>query len=71
VFAVKFNQVDGRSGHIWGDRYWSRILPGEPPEESAEAQAKENAGVRPSPGENAEKALFSAFLPLSAPRPPG
>jgi hypothetical protein len=19
-------------GHVWGERYWSRILPGEPPE---------------------------------------
>jgi hypothetical protein len=32
TFAVRFNVVDGRTGHIWGDRYWSLILPGEPPE---------------------------------------
>jgi hypothetical protein len=31
TFAVRFNVLDGRTGHIWGDRYWSRILPGEPP----------------------------------------
>jgi hypothetical protein len=32
TFAVRFNVIDGRTGHIWGDRYWSLILPGEPPE---------------------------------------
>jgi hypothetical protein len=32
TFATRFNVVDGRSGHIWGDRYWSLILPGKPPE---------------------------------------
>jgi hypothetical protein len=32
TFATRFNVIDGRTGHIWGDRYWSLILPGEPPE---------------------------------------
>jgi hypothetical protein len=32
VFALRFNWDDGRTGHIWGDRYGSEILPGEPPE---------------------------------------
>jgi hypothetical protein len=32
TFAVRFNWDDGRTGHIWGDRYQSEILPGEPPE---------------------------------------
>jgi hypothetical protein len=32
TFAVRFNLLDGRTGHIWGDRYWSEILAGEPPE---------------------------------------
>jgi hypothetical protein len=31
TFAARFNVIDGRTGHIWGDRYWSLILPGEPP----------------------------------------
>jgi REP element-mobilizing transposase RayT len=30
VFAQRFNLAAGRIGHIWGDRYWSRILKGEP-----------------------------------------
>jgi hypothetical protein len=32
TFATRFNVLDGRTGHIWGDRYWSEILAGEPPE---------------------------------------
>jgi hypothetical protein len=31
TFAVRFNRDHGREGHIWGDRYWSQILDGEPP----------------------------------------
>jgi hypothetical protein len=34
TFAARFNVIDGRTGHIWGDRYWSLILPGEPPEDA-------------------------------------
>jgi hypothetical protein len=30
VFAQRFNTAAGRIGHIWGDRYWSRIVEGEP-----------------------------------------
>jgi hypothetical protein len=32
TFAARFNVCAGRTGHIWGDRYWSRMLAGEPPE---------------------------------------
>jgi hypothetical protein len=32
VFAQRYNRAKGRIGHIWGDRYGSRILTGEPPE---------------------------------------
>jgi hypothetical protein len=32
TFAVRFNLLDGRTGHIWGDRYFSEIIEGEPPE---------------------------------------
>jgi hypothetical protein len=34
TFAVRYNLRHGRTGHIWGDRYWSEILEGEPPEEA-------------------------------------
>ncbi|MDR1247824.1 MAG: hypothetical protein LBK63_00840 [Treponema sp.] len=32
TFAARFNVIDGRTGHIWGDRYASEILPGKPPD---------------------------------------
>jgi hypothetical protein len=32
TFAARFNVLDGRSGHIWGDRYWSEIVAGPPPD---------------------------------------
>jgi hypothetical protein len=32
TFVLRFNWDDGRTGHIWGDRYSSEILVGEPPE---------------------------------------
>jgi hypothetical protein len=31
TFAVRYNLLDGRTGHLWGDRYFSEILVGEPP----------------------------------------
>jgi hypothetical protein len=36
TFSVRFNLQRGRSGHVRGDRYWSRVLEGEPPEEAGE-----------------------------------
>ncbi|MDR1469153.1 MAG: transposase [Spirochaetaceae bacterium] len=36
TFAVRFNFRTGRKGHVWGDRYWSEILAGEPPPEAKE-----------------------------------
>ncbi|MDR1096424.1 MAG: hypothetical protein LBL31_08545 [Spirochaetaceae bacterium] len=30
TFAVRFNVLDGRTGHIWGDRYGSEIVAGPP-----------------------------------------
>jgi hypothetical protein len=71
VFAVKFNKVDGRTGHIWGDRYWSRILEGEPPEEDLEDATRGNAGARPPCGGRAESPLFPAHLSLTTGQPSG
>jgi REP element-mobilizing transposase RayT len=70
TFAVRYNRLMGRKGHIWGDRYWSVILEGEPPEEAgeeAEAEPKagvrggERNGVRPRHG---GKTIFTGFFPL-------
>jgi hypothetical protein len=70
VFAVEFNKVDGRTGHIWGDRYWSRILDGEPPEDDLEDATRGNAGARPPCGGRAENPLFPAHLSPTTPHPP-
>jgi hypothetical protein len=32
TYACRYNVYDGRTGHIWGDRYESEIVEGEPPE---------------------------------------
>jgi hypothetical protein len=32
TFAVRFNRDHGRTGHVWTDRYGSRIVDSEPPE---------------------------------------
>jgi REP element-mobilizing transposase RayT len=48
VFAQRYNRAEGRIGHIWGDRYGSRIVEGEPPEEDAGAgRGDTDTGVRP------------------------
>ncbi|MDR3356131.1 MAG: transposase [Spirochaetaceae bacterium] len=45
TFAQRYNRDNGRTGHLWGDRYRSRILEGEPPDGGEEA-----AGVPPARG---------------------
>ncbi|MDR0640041.1 MAG: hypothetical protein LBG27_14295 [Spirochaetaceae bacterium] len=32
TFSVRLNVLTGRQGHVWGERYWSEILWGGPPE---------------------------------------
>jgi hypothetical protein len=36
TYSVRYNLYDGRTGHIWGDRYASEIVPGEPPDDAEE-----------------------------------
>jgi hypothetical protein len=36
TFAVRFNRRTGRTGYVWGDRYWSQAPEGEPPEGTVE-----------------------------------
>jgi REP element-mobilizing transposase RayT len=33
TFACRYNALKRLDGHVWGDRYWSKVLKGEPPEE--------------------------------------
>jgi REP element-mobilizing transposase RayT len=71
TFAMRYNRLTERIGHIWGDRYWSVILEGEPPEEveweagkeaAAGPKARVRDGVRPRYG---EMAIVTGFFPLS------
>ncbi|MDR2069714.1 MAG: hypothetical protein LBP71_07585, partial [Spirochaetaceae bacterium] len=67
TFAQRYNRLAGRIGHIWGDRYWSRILDGEP-ELAEEAPAGKgtgawgtgvwNYGVSPQSGKSAANPAF-------------
>ncbi|MDR2068329.1 MAG: transposase [Spirochaetaceae bacterium] len=85
TFAQRYNRLAGRIGHIWGDRYWSRILDGEP-ELAEEVPVRDrgaaweqraagnlgvwNYGVRPQCGKPVVKAAFSPNFPrLLAPAP--
>jgi hypothetical protein len=73
---VRYNVKTGRIGHIWGDRYKSVILEGEPFGEEREEAAGESEtaaknGVRPRPGEEAIMAGFFSISTYSpAPPPP-
>jgi hypothetical protein len=49
TYAVRYNVYDGRTGHIWGDRYWSEILPGEPPEDAEGRPRTGRRAVKPPP----------------------
>jgi REP element-mobilizing transposase RayT len=33
TFACRYNAMKRLDGHVWGDRYWSKVLEGEPSEE--------------------------------------
>jgi hypothetical protein len=63
VFAQRYNREDGRTGHIWGDRYWSRILEGEPPPVE-EGGVAEGRGVS-TPGASSLKASTPGVRPRS------
>jgi hypothetical protein len=71
-FAQRYNREDGRTGHIWGDRYWSRIVEGGPPEEETGGRAAAPAnGVRPCVGKNTGNPLFPLVFPFPAVPAPG
>jgi hypothetical protein len=82
-FAVRFNRRGGRSGHIWGDRYWSRVVEWEPPDwatevdwEAVDVAAETGVlppttGVSPLTGETPAETGFSPQNPAHPPSPPG
>jgi hypothetical protein len=63
VFAQRYNAAAGRVGHIWGDRYWSRIV-----EEGEVGGEADNESV---PGRESSSGVCPHYPPLPAPlRPP-
>jgi REP element-mobilizing transposase RayT len=38
TFAVRYNVMKRLDGHVWGDRYWSKVLEGEAPEAGSAAK---------------------------------
>jgi hypothetical protein len=85
TFAARFNVWAGRTGHIWGDRYWSRVVAGEPPERAervcwgdveAAAETRTPAGRRRPNGvspwgrERRRELVFHPKSPSVPRRPP-
>jgi hypothetical protein len=76
TFAQRYNRWAGWTGHVWGDRYWSRILegepPGEPPSEGTGGRAVvPNTGVRPLKEKNEGAPCFSRVSPRKTAPAPG
>ncbi|MDR3356423.1 MAG: transposase [Spirochaetaceae bacterium] len=72
TFAQRYNRDNGRTGHLWGDRYRSRILEGEPPDggEAGEvAGASPAHGVRPRSGKRAAGRAAAGASPAHGVRP--
>jgi hypothetical protein len=69
VFAQRYNRAQGREGHIWGDRYRSVILQGEPPE--AELVGEDAIRVRPAYGKTQTPTAFLFLFPLPLDPAPG
>jgi hypothetical protein len=64
TFAIRYNRDDGRTGHLWGDRYWSRILEGEPPDGGEAAAGSPPArGVRHHGGKRLAGRAAAGFPP--------
>ncbi|MDR1107481.1 MAG: hypothetical protein LBL19_00430 [Spirochaetaceae bacterium] len=70
TFAVRYNIRAGRTGHIWGDRYWSGILEGEPEAEPGTETGAGMGGVRPLSVEMAIITGFFLIFPHTLPPTP-
>jgi REP element-mobilizing transposase RayT len=54
TFAVRYNVMKRLDGHVWGDRYWSKVLEGEPPEERVPAKEAGRGDCGKGGGEGVE-----------------
>jgi hypothetical protein len=70
TFAQRYNALTGRTGHIWGDRYWSLILEGEPVED-AEAALDAGNGDSPHRRESRRNPRFPLVFPAPHAPTPG
>ncbi|MDR0723057.1 MAG: transposase [Treponema sp.] len=70
VFAQRYNHAQAREGHIWGDRYGSRILEGEPPEAEVAGEDRDMR-VRPPYREAETKTAFLRLFPFPLVPTPG
>jgi REP element-mobilizing transposase RayT len=64
VFAQRYNQAEGREGHIWGDRYRSRILTREPPKMEDTGEEDPRTRVRPQHEESPPNPSLPPLFPL-------
>jgi REP element-mobilizing transposase RayT len=71
TFAQRYNRAAGRIGHLWGDRYGSRIVEGEPDGEEGTAGTSSIPGVRPFKGAGERNPTFPSILPLPITPAPG
>ncbi|MDR3356009.1 MAG: transposase [Spirochaetaceae bacterium] len=71
TFAQRYNRDSGRTGHLWGDRYRSRILEGEPPDGGEAAGVPPACGVRHHRGKRAAGAAFFRLYPIPVAPEPG
>jgi hypothetical protein len=55
AFPARINVLVGRTGNVWGDRYWLDILDGEPPEgaKAVDWAAVEMSAKTPMPADTA------------------
>jgi REP element-mobilizing transposase RayT len=69
TFACRYNALKRLDGHTWGDRYWSKVIDGEPPEEEITA----GDAVREESGKEEKAAGEGEQIPKARPRegPPG
>jgi REP element-mobilizing transposase RayT len=68
VFAQRYNREEGRIGHLWGDRYWSHIVEGEPAGGDEREAGRTDPvafphGVRPHEGRIGEQSRFFLHSP--------
>jgi REP element-mobilizing transposase RayT len=77
VFTQRYNREEGRIGHLWGDRYGSRIVEGEPAGEDAREAGRTDPAVplphrvRPYWEERPAKTVFSSIFPPMVTLKPG